>query len=396
MPFGFHHRRHSPIGVNLGVEQVRLLQLTTGPEPAIAAAAARAVPPELRDEPAALAEFQAKAVADLVREGGFVGHDAVVAIAPSAMFVQHVRLSHADGPEANGETADYLQQALGMDASRLVARRVDVCDIAVDGGSRHETILLAASRRQVMHYVALLGKARLRTVGVHGEPLAINAAFADRFRRAGDEKHTTCYVDIGSATTKVTMAHGSKLVFAKTISVAGAEFDRQFAEQLQIDRAEARDRRRRQAEGWPDANTPTEPTDHPANANASPTFQPARRTGVALLESASPVPEAIATEGEMLDCLVDELRLCVGYHGSLFNNRAIERIIFLGGEAYQAELCRRIAESVGLPGELGDPLGALGRAPDAKPPVGVNLRQPQPAWAVCLGLCRLADTGGAA
>jgi Tfp pilus assembly PilM family ATPase len=178
------------------------------------------------------------------------------------------------------------------------------------------------------------------------------------------------------------------------ISVGGDQLDRQFAEQLQVDVAEARDRRRRQAGAWTDEADPSDP--QAGQTSDALAMAASRRGGVATLDAATPQPETIAAEGEMLDCLIDELRLCAGYHASLFANRPIGRVVFLGGEAHQAGMCRRIARTLDATGELGDPLGALPRAAEACPPVDVDLRHPQPAWAVPLGLCCLAEAGGAA
>jgi len=394
MPFRFRNNRLTPIGINMGGEHVRLLQLTAGPDPQVVAAASRAVPADVRHDPHELVAYQSRAVSELYREGGFTGRSATVSIPAAAMFVQHLRLNRAEGTDADRQVFEHLQEALGVDPSHLVVRQVDVGDAESDGASRREVICMATARRQIMHYVAMLKQARLRVAGVHGEPSAINAAYADRFRRADDDHHMTMYVDIGAAGTKVVIAHGAHMVFAKMISVGGDQLDRQFAEQLQVDVSEARDRRRRQAGTWTKSADGAD--DHADMSSDALAMAASRRTGVATLEASAPQPETIAAEGEMLDCLIDELRLCVGYHSSLFVNRPIERVVFLGGEANQATMCRRIAETLGVPGELGDPLGALTRASDARPPVGVDLRHPQPAWAVPLGLCRLADTGGVA
>jgi hypothetical protein len=94
-------------------------------------------------------------------------------------------------------------------------------------------------------------------------------------------------------------------------------------------------------------------------------------------------------DGETFDCLVDELHLCIGYHAALFPNRPIDRLVFLGGASAHTELCRKIARMLRLPAQLGDPLARVARTRVGRPPVGVDFRLPQPAWAVPLGLCRL-------
>ena len=112
--------------------------------------------------------------------------------------------------------------------------------------------------------------------------------------------------------------------------------------------------------------------------------------GLAVLET-SPQQghDSPAIRNEMLDCLIDELQLCVGYHRSLYPDRPIEKLVFLGGGSSDHDRCRRIASALQLPADLGDPLARLVRSAHATPPVGVDLRQRQGAWACPLGLCLL-------
>jgi Tfp pilus assembly PilM family ATPase len=116
-----------------------------------------------------------------------------------------------------------------------------------------------------------------------------------------------------------------------------------------------------------------------AEAHPAPT---ATATAAAIKPSAAP-------EGEIFETLVDELQLCLGYHGSVFADRPVEKIVFLGGESRQLSLCQKIAQALRLPAQLGDPLARLIRPQGTPPPTGVDLRQSQPAWAVPMGLCLL-------
>ena len=84
--------------------------------------------------------------------------------------------------------------------------------------------------------------------------------------------------------------------------------------------------------------------------------------------------------------IVDELSMCVRYHQSLFRDRKIDRIIFLGGEARNIALCQHIAKELHLPAQLGDPLARLESKRSLRTP-GLTLGQPQPGWAVVCGLC---------
>jgi Tfp pilus assembly PilM family ATPase len=78
--------------------------------------------------------------------------------------------------------------------------------------------------------------------------------------------------------------------------------------------------------------------------------------------------------------------MCLRYHASQHAGRRVDRVIFVGSEAKQRGLCQHIARTLKLPGNMADPLARLART-GTEPATGVDLRQPQPGWAVAMGLC---------
>jgi Tfp pilus assembly PilM family ATPase len=89
---------------------------------------------------------------------------------------------------------------------------------------------------------------------------------------------------------------------------------------------------------------------------------------------------------EPLHRLVEELTLSRRYYESTFPDTPIDRLIFVGGEARQRGLCQQVAREMGLAAQIGDPLVRMGRISDISIDSGIDRRQPQPAWAVAIGL----------
>jgi Tfp pilus assembly PilM family ATPase len=89
---------------------------------------------------------------------------------------------------------------------------------------------------------------------------------------------------------------------------------------------------------------------------------------------------------EPLTKLVEELDLCRRYYEATFPNKPVDRLIFVGGEARQRSLCQHVARELGIAAQLGDPLVRMGRISDIGIESGIDRRQPQPSWAVALGL----------
>jgi len=382
----------SPIAVDFGTDSVKLLQVELADEPRLVAAAAKALPHEVRNDAEQRRKFLVDTINDLYREAGFKGKRAIASIPTPLSFVQHVRVPKVDDDLLEEAVRDALAERLPVDPSQLVMRCIDIGQVPADGTTKQEVICMAAARQAVMHHIELLKRARLDVVGMHSEPVAIVEAFSHLYRRAGDEQKTTFFVDIGSLTTKAVIAHGKQLAFAKTIQVGSEHFDRQYARELQIELQEARVRRRRMA-GM------SLPAEQPAARRATQPAPSGRGGGVATAgggasrsiasDAGQPHHESLAVGGEMLDCLIDELQLCMGYHGSVFRGRPVEKLVFIGGESKQTAMCQRVARTLKLPAQLGDPMARIGRAKTAKPPINVDFRQAQPAWAVPLGLCKL-------
>ena len=99
---------------------------------------------------------------------------------------------------------------------------------------------------------------------------------------------------------------------------------------------------------------------------------------------------------EPLHRMIEELNLCRRYYESTFPDKPIDRLIFVGGEARQRLLCQHVAREMGLAAQIGDPLVRIGRISDIGIESGIDRRQPQPAWAVAIGLSMGPRSGVAA
>ena len=89
---------------------------------------------------------------------------------------------------------------------------------------------------------------------------------------------------------------------------------------------------------------------------------------------------------EPLETLTDEISMCLRYYDGLFPGRRVSRAIFVGGETRHTALCQHVAKALRLPAHVADPLARLARG-GGEPLLNVALNQPQPGWAVAMGLC---------
>lgn len=381
MAFGFNKQRYSPIAIDFGADSLKLLQIVPTNPPQLVAAGAATVPEQARTNSGQRYTFLAEAMKNLLATQPFKGRRAMLSIPAFQTLVQHLEI--AAGPHENLEAQIglHLQQRLNVDPSRTVVRHYPVTQVVREGGTQQELICLAASREAVMRYIDLARRCKLDIVGMHGEPLCLLKSFGHMQAGGSESSGAVCYIDIGSATTKVVIAHGSKMVFSKLIHAAGDQMTRHYATQKQVGFMEARSARISHAMG----------IETPALASIS--------AGVETIPALIPAHDPLASEAtsrawqatdnrdETLECLIDELQLCLRYYSNLFPQQEVTKLVFLGGESMHKEICQSIARTVHIAAQLGDPFARLMRIGKSKRPTGVNLEHPQPGWAVPMGLC---------
>ncbi len=425
MALGWSKSRPSPIAVDFGADSLKMLQVLPGPArkhtlgdpPQLIAAASVQVPEDARSKPTDRYAFFAEAVKELLTAQPFKGKRAILAIPAYQTLVQHLQIARVDREDFEAQIGLYLRQRLNIDPSRMVIRHYDVGTVVREGSSKQEILCMAASREAVMRHIEIAHRSKLDVVGMHCEPQCVVKAFEYHYRREADKQRVTCFVDIGAATTKVVIAHGSEMVFAKVIHAAGDHFSRQVAKSMDVSLAEARVARinaASQAGEGPKADAAegadiAQPVAEEPATLSSP--EAATAGGVALAKAPAKsvrVTDAVPTTAdpagdesdrkpvnlrsptsisEPLDCLIDELRLCVRYYQTIFPDRAIEKVIFLGGESSHLAVCQKIARDLRLGAQLGDPLARLVKTRQANADGGVDLEQSQPGWAVPMGLC---------
>lgn len=376
MAFGFSRTKVSPIAIDFGSHWLKLLQIVPGNPPQLVAAAGAEVPEAARHDAGERQRFLSDALRDALRRQPFKGRRAICSLPAYQTLVQNLELSRATGPELAELVADQLRQRLNVDPARMVIRHYDVGQISRNGSTLQHVLCLAASRDIVMHYIDLCAQCKLDVVGMHSEPTAILQAFegvqADG-AVASENAKAVCYIDLGATTTKLAITHGNALVFAKTIH---AEAERLVSEPAT---AAAQHQQGGAANAAESAQT---------DAGAADT-----QTGLAVLDAAggegggaAGAPSAKPWADDTLECLIDELQMCLRYHQSLFPQKAVEKLVFLGGAARHVRTCQRIAQAVRIAAQLGDPLARLAHVSAAKPPLGVDFDQSQPGWAVPFGL----------
>jgi len=343
-----------PIGIDLGSTSLKLAQLSeTQSVYDLVAAGSAELPPECQDNFNVRLHFCEKAIRDIVRINGFRGRQAVLSVPADATFVHHVKVPKRPPDQIHQTLLGELAGKLPFPASEAEIRHVVAGDIPGNDQPRLEVIVVAVPRATVQAQLAMARRAKLDVVGINVESCAIVDCFGRVLRRASDQNRPVLFIDLGHASTQVVLSHGRQIVFARNVSVAGRTLDAAVAEALGIPPAEAHQIRRQL-----DAEDPADPR----------------------------VSELYMCMSQAIDQLIDELSQCLLYYEAVFRSQSIERVIFLGGQAMNRRLCQTIAQRLNLPAQIGDPLVRIGASNALSPDCGLDRREPQPRWAVAIGL----------
>jgi type IV pilus assembly protein PilM len=430
--------RANPIGVDFGSDCLRLAQVQfVNGEPRLIAAASADVPTHVRSSQSARLAFFVETTRDLLAQGRFQSRQAVLALPAAAMHIQHLRMARLSDEETRKALAWEARGKLPIDPSQALLRHIIAGEVYHDQEPQNEVIVMAASRQFIEQFLASAAKARLDVIGMNVEPKALVDCFGHIYRRKTDAETVNCFLDIGLSSSRAVIARGQQIFFARTIPIGGEHFNRAVAMAMRISMEEAKllriklchsqvpgtvgeDGRRAisvadlppgdATEQTPDASGGGQETDsalplldaglQACSRHVRETAQlraaiqaggaaPARPLTAAEHAAAELAQQARQVEQacrEPLKKLAAELDLCRRYYESTFPSAPVQRLIFVGGEARQRALCQHIAREMGLAAQVGDPLVRMGRISDVGMESGIDRRQPQPGWAVAIGL----------
>lgn len=407
-----------PVAIDFGASSLKVLQLQAGDPPQLVAAASLKTPESLLADSGKRFAFQFQALPKLIKAVGFKSRRAVISLPAAQLFCKHLQLPRTDSVSVAELVEHAVPAILECPSHALMCRHVVVEGATPAGqtsgtvggmaaapnapanGAKQEVICFAAARDFIARVMQACRDSKLELVGAHPEFLCSLKAFEHLARRESDKGAATLYLDIATGTTKVMIANGGQLVFAKTVQLGGLDLDRAVAHALDCDLARAH------AARLESAGAVEAPATMPrVAANARPRHGD-DDGGIAVAEDRrsegptagfspdlSNLPQqtfgpAEADLGDVLEILTDEIAMCVRYYESIFPGAKIARCVFFGGEALSRGLCQHVARRLRLPAQTADPMARVARAGN-EPVSGVDFKLQQPGWAVPLGLSML-------
>jgi type IV pilus assembly protein PilM len=388
----------NPVGVDFGTDCLRLAQVEKNRgEFRLVAAASAVVPHDIRHDSAARLSFFTRSLRELWTRGNFRGRQAALALPAASMYIQHLRLPRMDEATLKRAIPWEAQGKLPIEPSEALIRHLVAGDIYADDQPRSEVIVMAARGAFIEQFLAAAAKGRVEVMAMPVEPKAMVDCFLNIYRRETDTNATNCFVDMGCSATRVTIVHGSQILFARSIPIGGQRFSQAVGDSGRVEHARAGDART-EARLFAGAGAANSATCVASSASERRTDtcdewklegrgcpQERRRAGADLGPPSGDEELNPALE-EPLHRLSEELTLCRRYHESTFPQRPVQRLVFVGGGAGNRTLCQNIAKEMGIGAMIGDPLVRMGRNTEVTIESGIDRRVPQPAWTVAIGL----------
>ena len=342
-----------PIGVDLGSSKVKMAQLRDGPQGLELLAAGSAELPQESLPFDRRAELLTESIRTVLKSNEFKTRSCVLSLPADATFVHHIKIPKVPPSEVAQAVEWELQGKLPYPPEQAIVRHIVAGDAFGEGEPKQEVIVVAAAKSTIDTCLSIARKVKLDVAAINVEPCALVECFTRLFPESGGAARTILYIDMGAVSTQVVISQGNRIVFARNLHAGGEQLDRALSEGLGIPIEQARTVRRDLAKGDPTAEAEDEL--------------------VRLLDKS-------------LDELTGELTQCMRYYESVFRNQTVERLIFLGGQAYDKRLCQAVAQRLNLPAQIGDPLVRVERAQGAGAAAGLNRHEPQPDWAIAVGL----------
>ncbi len=346
--------KYLPIGLDLGSSSLKMAQIGNSDNKLeLMAAKSVEIPAEYHDDPTRRLGIQAKKIHHIMKSGVFKGRKVILSLPAAFTSIRQVKIPMVMSDNVDEVIQTELNGQLPYSVEDAIIRHYLVGKAYDNGEEMQVRFVVATSRSDVDACLNMANHAKLEVVGVDIEACAIVECFARLFNQDNGESRTTLFIDLGWTGTQVVLAHGQKLVFARNLPVGGLNLDRTVADALKIPIEQACRIRRKMRDD---------------NNNSEAEDDLFRLLDVRIVE------------------IAEEIIKCLRYHESVFTDRAIERVIFVGGQACNSRLCESIAKRLNLPAQVGDPMGGIKWAQQGQCDPELDQQKPNPAWAVAIGL----------
>jgi type IV pilus assembly protein PilM len=319
-----------PIGLDIGHNSIKMIQLAISGENIVVHAAEEAqIDAEMDGDEQARRDMISATIRRMLSMGGFQGKNVISCLPSGDLKITSLRLTESECQKAEQVLKREIVQRYGLDPEK------DAMDYIVAGNVRqgdeikNELILFATDNEIIKNHIDMIEQSGLQPVSIDIIPCALFRSFERSLRRQEDRENAVVFVDIGSCYTTIVFGRDGEICFVKQIKIGAGNFNSEVAAKLGITSREAEVLRKElQAE--------TEQGKQKIDASA--------RQG--MVDAISKVAEELAKE----------ISLCLRYYSVTFRGKRVERAVFTGGGSYEKILLDIMRRQLTVVIEIAQPL----------------------------------------
>lgn len=380
--WGLKTRGLQPIGLDIGHNSIKMIQLLiNGEQISVIAAEKARIDPGINGDGQARRSFVISAIKQMLTEGNFHGRNVISCLPNDGLKVTSLRLAEAQNDEIEQVLRKEIAQRFGLDADKDAMKYVVAGNVHQGDEIKNELILFAADNETIKSHIEMLEEAGLRPVSIDTIPCALFRSFERSLRRQEDRERTVVFVDIGNQFTTVVFGRGGEISFVKQIPIGGEKFNWEIAAKLGIDISES-EMLRGALQTEKSLSTPK-----PGSTEQTPAHDEQKldaSTRQAIVDAVSAVAEE----------LTREISLCLRYYTVTFRGKRVERAVFTGGGAYEYILLDVLRRQLAVEIEVAQPLKGFDMSSERK---NLNFDSDRRGllceWAVAVGLSLKGRSG---
>ena len=352
--FSFPNKSVRPIGLDLGHNSVRMIQLANpGGQISVVAADESDFGAEVDCSDERRCELAAQVIKKMLGRGEFEGREVISCLSNDSLKIKSLRLDTTDADRIEDCMKQEVAERFGLDADRDEIRYMIAGNVYQGDEIKNEIIFFGMGKDSISGHLSLLEEAGLTPVAIDAVPCALFRSYQSSLRRQEDRETVSVLVDVGSLYTTVIIGRGQEIIFVKQISVAGEHLNAEVASKLGVSIEEAvvlRSKLKKDSEGSVEASTRQ-----------------------AIIDAMSQTIEELAKE----------ISLCFRYYAVTFRGQRPTEVVFAGGEADETILLNALKRHLGVEITISRPLRGFDLS-------GVDFKRrgntEMSEWAVAVGL----------
>ena len=199
--WGLKIRGQQPIGLDIGHNSIRMIQLLVDDEQiSVIAADETHIDAGVNDDEQARRSFVISAIKRMLANGSYHGRNVVSCLPSDKLRITSLRLAEAERYDIEQALRREVTQRFELDPDE------DAMDYVVAGSVRqgdevkNELILFATDKETINSHIEMLEETELKPVAIDTVPCALFRSFERSLRRQEDRERTSVFVDVGQNT----------------------------------------------------------------------------------------------------------------------------------------------------------------------------------------------------